>query len=164
MKKLNQLISCDYDIEISGITTDSRKVEKGYLFVATKGFNVDHFDYIEDAISRGAVAVIVDRQCSFSIPTIFVSDIDRVLVKICETFYEVSTSEFHFVGITGTDGKTTTAMITRNLLNMFYPTAYLGLMVLFVVMIITLLLILLLVLRNFIVIFLLSKNINVNIL
>lgn len=126
MKKLNQLISCDYDIEISGITTDSRKVEKGYLFVATKGFNVDHFDYIEDAISRGAVAVIVDRQCSLSIPTIFVSDIDRTLVKICEAFYEVSTSEFHFVGITGTDGKTTTAMITRNLLNMFYPTAYLG--------------------------------------
>ncbi len=126
MKKLNQLISCDYDIEISGITTDSRKVEPGYLFVATKGFNVDHFDYIEDAISRGAVAVIVDRQCSFSIPTVFVLDIDKTLIKICETFYEVDISEFHFVGITGTDGKTTTAMITRNLLNMFYPTAYLG--------------------------------------
>ena len=60
MKKLRQLIECSYDIEILGITDDSRNVQKGYLFVATKGYYVDHFDYIEDAINRGAVCIIAD--------------------------------------------------------------------------------------------------------
>ena len=46
MKKLNQLIECDYEIEISGIATDSRNVKNGYLFIATKGFHVDHFDFV----------------------------------------------------------------------------------------------------------------------
>ena len=50
MKKISDLIECDFDIEVSGITDDSRYVKKGYVFVATKGFFVDHFDYIESAI------------------------------------------------------------------------------------------------------------------
>lgn len=126
MKKLNQLIECDYDIEIFGIATDSRNVKDGYLFVATKGFHVDHYDFISDAIDNGAVAIITDRYCNFPILTIVVSDIDKSLLSICEKFYDVSSSEFHFIGITGTDGKTTTAIITRNLLNLYIPTAYLG--------------------------------------
>ena len=52
MKKLSEVIPCSYDdIWINGITDDSRFVQKGYLFVATKGFNVDHFDFIPDAIN-----------------------------------------------------------------------------------------------------------------
>ena len=126
MKKLNQLVKCNYDIEILGIATDSRNVKEGYLFIATKGFHVDHYDFIDDAIERGAVAVVVDRDSDFSVPTIVVSDIDKELLSICEKFYDVSSSEFRFIGITGTDGKTTTATITRNLLNLYIPTAYLG--------------------------------------
>lgn len=126
MKKLNQLVDCNYDIEILGIASDSRDVKEGYLFVATKGFHVDHYDFIDDAIERGAVAVVVDRDSIFSVPTVVVSDIDKELLSICEKFYDVSSDEFQFVGITGTDGKTTTATITRNLLNLYIPTAYLG--------------------------------------
>lgn len=126
MKKLSQLVKCNYDIEILGITTDSRNVEKGYLFIATKGFHVDHYDFIDDAIERGAVAVVVDRDVDVSVPIIVVSDINKELLSICEKFYDVSSSEFSFIGITGTDGKTTTATITRNLLNLYFPTAYLG--------------------------------------
>lgn len=126
MKKLNQLIDCEYDIDILGITTDSRKVKPGYLFVATKGYHVDHYDFIDDAICRGAVAVVVDCEGEFSIPTIVVSDIEDELISICEAFYDVSSRDFIFIGITGTDGKTTTATITRNLLNEFIPTAYIG--------------------------------------
>ena len=50
--KLLDIINCPYDIEISGITDDSRRVSNNYLFVATKGYNVDHFDYIDDAMGR----------------------------------------------------------------------------------------------------------------
>ena len=67
MKKLKQIIDCSYDTLISGITDDSRDVYDGYLFVATKGFNVDHFDYIEKAIENGAVAIISDRNVEVDI-------------------------------------------------------------------------------------------------
>lgn len=126
MKKLKQLLECSYDIDITGIATDSRKVKQGYLFVATKGFFVDHFDYVQDAIQRGAVCVLTDRDCECAVPTIKVSDVDKALIYVCEKFYDVKSSDFQFVGITGTDGKTTTAIMTRNLLNLYFPTAYLG--------------------------------------
>ena len=127
VKKLSQLVNYNgKDIDILGIATDSRNVKPGYLFVATKGFHVDHYDYIENAIDQGAVAVVVDRESEVSVPTILVDDIDDVLVSICESFYDVSSRDFKFIGITGTDGKTTTSIITRNLLNYSIPTAYIG--------------------------------------
>ena len=127
VKKLSQLVDYDgIDVDILGVATDSRNVKSGYLFVATKGFHVDHYDYIDDAIKNGACAVVVDRESEFSVPTILVDDIDTVLVSICERFYDVSSHDFKFIGITGTDGKTTTSMITRNLLNYCIPTAYIG--------------------------------------
>lgn len=126
MKKLSELVKSKLDIEISGISTDSRMVKEGYLFVATKGYNVDHFDYIPDAVSKGAVAVVTNRPCECEVPVVVVSDIDSELISICEKFFEVCSHDFSFVGITGTDGKTTTATITKNLLNHFIPTAYIG--------------------------------------
>ena len=126
MKKLNELVTCDLDIPILGVATDSRNVKHGYLFIATKGFYVDHFEFIEDAIQRGAVAVVATRGGDFSVPIIVVSNIDYELISICEKFYDVRSEEFSFIGITGTDGKTTTAIITRNLLNKYFPTAYIG--------------------------------------
>ena len=61
MKNIKDIIDVDLDINIKGVVDDSREVKDGYLFVATKGFNVDHFDYIDDAINNGAVFVICDR-------------------------------------------------------------------------------------------------------
>lgn len=126
MKKLNQLITCNYDIDVLGIATDSRNIKPGYLYVATKGFYVDHYDFIDDAIQRGAAAVVATRADIFSVPVIVVPDIDCELISICEKFYDVKSNDFSFVGITGTDGKTTTAIMTRNLLNKYIPTAYIG--------------------------------------
>ena len=126
MKKLSELYPCSYDIDVLGITSDSREVKEGYLFVAVKGFHVDHYDYIDDAVAKGAVAVIADREYEASVPVLVVDDLESTFVSICEKFYNVKAREFKFVGITGTDGKTTTATITRNLLNHFIPTAYLG--------------------------------------
>lgn len=126
MKKLCELVNCNEDIMIQGISTDSRKIKDGYLFVATKGYNVDHFDYIPDAIKNGAVAIVSDRLFEGDVFCFVVSDIEKELIHICEKFYEVSSLYFSFIGITGTDGKTTTATMTRNLLNFFIPTAYIG--------------------------------------
>ena len=67
--KINELFDTELNFEITGIVDDSRDVKDGYLFVATKGFNVDHYDYICDAIARGAVFIICDRELPFSFPS-----------------------------------------------------------------------------------------------
>ncbi len=128
MKKLCEIITCEYDTEISGIADDSRNVCPGYLFVATKGYYVDHFDYIDDAINNGAVAIVVDREPTIKvdIPLIIVEDINNFYMKACSRFYGVNLDDFSFIGITGTDGKTTTATITSRLLNNLEMCAYIG--------------------------------------
>ena len=89
MKKINELVDTEYDINIYGISDDSRKIEKGYLFVATKGFNVDHYDYVLDAVQRGAAFLIVDREIDLNFPHIIVENIDDVYKELCIKFYDV---------------------------------------------------------------------------
>ena len=121
--KLNKLIDTDLDIDIKGIVDDSRLVRDGYIFVATKGFNVDHFDHIKDAIDRGCVFLITDRKIDFSFPHIIVDNIDKYYKDICLKFYDIDLNDFYFIGITGTDGKTTTATIVNRLIK---DSAYIG--------------------------------------
>lgn len=126
MKKINEIIDCKYDFFISGVSDDSRKVKSGFLFVATKGFYVDHFNYIDDAVEKGAVCVVADRWCDCSVPLIIVNNINDIYVDICSKFFDVKTSDFNFIGITGTDGKTTTATIVSRLLDKLNKCAYIG--------------------------------------
>lgn len=121
--KLNKLVDTDLDIDIKGIVDDSRLVRDGYIFVATKGFNVDHFDHIKDAIDNGCVFLIVDREINFSFPHIIVDNIDEYYKNICLKFYDINLDDFSFIGITGTDGKTTTATIISRLIP---NSAYIG--------------------------------------
>jgi len=126
MKKLKDIINCSYDIDISGIADDSRYVSPGDLFVATHGYFCDHFDFVDDAIKAGAVAVVCDREAALSVPTIVVENINDVFIDLCKKYYDVSASDFHFIGITGTDGKTTTTAFVQQLLNPSFKTAYIG--------------------------------------
>ena len=125
MKKLKDIIECDYNIPIQDIKTDSREVKKGDLFVAVKGFNIDHNLYIDNAIKNGAVAIITDKDYKSNVPIIKVNDIDKVLVDICKKKYDFN-SNLKLIGITGTDGKTTTATIIKRLLDKKDKTAYIG--------------------------------------
>ena len=123
LKNINELIECNYNIKIYGITDDSRLVEPGYLFVATKGYNVDHFDYIKMAIENGCSFVICDRKIEYDIPHLIVENINDLFYELCRKFYDLDLDKFNFIGITGTDGKTTTATIIKNILN---KCAYIG--------------------------------------
>jgi len=86
MKKLNELIECSFDNEIFGVVDDSRNVKQGFLFVATKGYYVDHFDFINDAIDRGAVAIVCDRNIDIDVPLIVVDNINDYYIDICSIF------------------------------------------------------------------------------
>ena len=123
MKKLSELIDINSDIIIKGITDDSRKVSKDYLFVATKGFNVDHYDYIDSAIKNGCVFLVVDKEIDIDFPHIVVDKINDYYIELCKKYYDVDTNKLHFIGITGTDGKTTTSTIISKIID---NCAYLG--------------------------------------
>lgn len=123
MKKLKDIIDTDLDIKISGITDDSRKVKKDYLFVATNGYNVDHYDYIDDAIKNGCSFIVCNREIENNFPYLVVDNINDYYIFLCKKYYDVDTDNFKLIGITGTDGKTTTTTIIKNLID---DSAYMG--------------------------------------
>ncbi len=124
MKKLNEFTTSHLPIEIKNIKIDSRKVEHGDLFVCIHGKNCDHHEFIESAIKKGASAIVVDKELSSCVPSIKVDNTNQALIELCEKFYDVS--NLSLIGVTGTDGKTTTSTLIYHLINCFYQTAYLG--------------------------------------
>ena len=120
MKKLCEIINCEYDTLITGIETDSRKVKKGNLFVAIKGFFVDHEKYISMAIEKGCSAIICETDLDVDIPYVKVKNVNIELLSILKKYYDNIENEFKFIGITGTDGKTTTATIISYILDCAY--------------------------------------------
>ena len=126
MKRLNKLIKCKYNIPIYGIKTNSKEVLPGDLFVATHGFNVDHHLYIKDAIEKGAVAVISEKEMDVNVPLVVVKNTNKILPKVLRRFYENIEDKFTFIGVTGTDGKTTTSSIIYQILSKYYKCANIG--------------------------------------
>ena len=99
--------------EISNITYDSRKVKEGSLFIAISGQKEDGHDYIYEAVNKGASAVIANGRAPIldNIPIIQVSNPRKVMSKIAANFYNNPSKELNIIGITGTNGKTTTTQI-----------------------------------------------------
>ncbi len=115
------------DIEIKGIAYDSRLVEKDFLFVAVKGFTVDGHDYIKDALSRGSAAMLVEEAvvgveiqeyaAQNKAAYVEVPDSREALALISSAFYGHPSKNLSLVGITGTNGKTTTSFIVKNIID-----------------------------------------------
>lgn len=107
------------DHEIQSIQFDSRKVDHGCLFVAQSGTQVDGHDYIQSSILSGAVAVICEKlpqEIKEEITYILVENSAVALGLVASNFYGNPTQKLKLIGITGTNGKTTTATLTYNLL------------------------------------------------
>ncbi len=107
----------DANIEIEGITYDSRQVRKNYLFAALHGTKEDGKNYIKDAISRGAVAILTDDKTIKYDNTVFLTtnDISDMLGKISSRFYNEPSKKMKVFAITGTNGKTTITYIIEKL-------------------------------------------------
>ena len=122
--KLNELINCPYDIFITGIKTSSVNIQKGDLFICIDSKTMDRHLFIDDAISKGAAAVIVKHDIgSKTVPIIKVNNPNQVFVDIINKFYNYPTNKLQMIGVTGTDGKTTVATIIYQLLS---DCAYIG--------------------------------------
>ena len=107
------------DIDIKNISYDSRKISKESLFVAIKGEKYDGHDFIYEAIKNGASIIIGNKKSvdSYNVPTIKVENTRKTLSKLADNFFNHPSSKLNTIGITGTNGKTTTAYIINNIFN-----------------------------------------------
>lgn len=104
------------DMEIAGISYDSRNTKCGDVFVAISGFAVDGHEYIAAAAAKGAAAVICQRIPETDVPYVLVSDSRRALALASRSFFGDPASEMTVIGVTGTNGKTTTTYLLKHLL------------------------------------------------
>ena len=106
---------------IRSVTADSRKVEPGSLFVCVPGLVADGHDFIEAAAARGAVAIVANRKRLTTsgpgpgLPVIWVEDTRKAIGDIAAAFYDHPATELTLIGLTGTNGKTTTSFILEKI-------------------------------------------------
>jgi len=104
------------EVEISGLAYSSESVTPGTLFFCVPGFRADGHDFAADAVQRGAAALVCQRPLGLGVPEVMVDDVRAVMGPAAARFYGDPTAELEVVGITGTNGKTTTAFLVRHLL------------------------------------------------
>src|SRR5688500_3493245 len=104
------------DVEITGLHYSSSDVRPGGLFFCVPGFKTDGHDFAPDAVERGAAALVCERSLSLGVPELLVPSARAAMGPAAARFYGDPTAKLRVVGITGTNGKTTTAFLTRAIL------------------------------------------------
>ncbi|QXE89520.1 UDP-N-acetylmuramoyl-L-alanyl-D-glutamate--2,6-diaminopimelate ligase [Geomonas subterranea] len=133
---LRQLLACvpdakptgDDAVEITSLCYDSRQVTPGALFFALRGVKSDGTEFVASAVKGGAVAIIADRPCAVAgVTCVEVPDARRAMSLMAAVFYGTPTGDIPLVGITGTNGKTTTTYLVEGIMERAgVPAAVLG--------------------------------------
>ncbi len=111
-----EIKGCIDGIDISSLEYDSREVKNGSLFFARKGLVVDGHKFIPSAIKNGAATIVCEYLTDTNIPQIKVEDIRKSMADLACAFYNNPSKELNLIGITATNGKTTTAFMTKYVL------------------------------------------------
>lgn len=114
------------DVDVVGVAQDSRIVERGDLFLAWHGAEQDAHDYVAQAHSAGAVAAVVERPVAVDMPQLVVSDGRRAGALVAAGVMGFPSDALTAVGVTGTNGKTTTTLLLRDLMGRRVKTAAIG--------------------------------------
>ena len=128
--KLNEILSKvtpldirgNAEVEITGVNIDSRRIEKGHLFVAIKGTQVDGHSFIQKAIDLGAAAILCEylpKTLSEGVTYVVVDSSEAAVGPVATMYYGDPTSKLKLVGVTGTNGKTTVATLLYNMFRKF---------------------------------------------
>jgi UDP-N-acetylmuramoyl-L-alanyl-D-glutamate--2,6-diaminopimelate ligase len=115
------------EVEVSGLAYSSANVSAGTLFFCVPGFKADGHDFAADAVRRGAPALVCERPLGLGVPEVVVDDVRAEMGPAAARFHGDPTATLGVVGITGTNGKTTTAFLVRDVLEAAgVPTGLLG--------------------------------------
>jgi UDP-N-acetylmuramoyl-L-alanyl-D-glutamate--2,6-diaminopimelate ligase len=109
-------IAGDGEVEITGLAYDSRRVERGTLFFCVRGQRSDGHEFAPGAVERGAGALVVERPLDLDVPQVRAADARAAMAPIAVRFFGEPTKELRVAGVTGTNGKTTTAFLVRHVL------------------------------------------------
>ena len=104
-------------VEVEGISSRSCEIKENYVFVCLKGTKADGHNYIDAAILKGAVAVVIEKNNFSCENSILVDDTREALAKMMNIFCGEPTNKLKFIGITGTNGKTSVAAMLKNILD-----------------------------------------------
>ena len=116
IKNLEAKVIGETNLDILDITYNSKKVKKGSLFVCLCGENSDGHDFAKDAERNGAAAILCEKQVQVNIPQIIVSSTRKALSKVFSCFYDNPQNKLKIIGLTGTNGKTTTSFLIKSIL------------------------------------------------
>lgn len=119
---LDEIVDCSNDIEIKGISLDSRAVQQGYLFIGVPGVGADGRQFVAAALEQGAVALLLEAGGKFElpvtdVPVLRVDNLKSHVGLILNRFYDFPSSRIKVIGVTGTNGKTTCTQLLSQALD-----------------------------------------------
>src|SRR2546425_2885971 len=112
--------------EITGLTADARRLERGMLYCAVRGAVLDGHQFVADAVARGAAAALVEVRQPVTIPQVVVRNGRRAAAVAAEAWYGRPAAKLQLIGVTGTNGKTTSVLLARHVLSALWPMGAIG--------------------------------------